>query len=398
MKKEYFIAILLLTIYLLCFAKSRVNRRIFSNNPTLHEFKIIEEVELEKPRSNTRLSLSNFEESGCLSTNAILRSHESEVNVYSYYGRKEKVDQIRRTGRLLMISESGQFMLYKDELKKNEFTIVGRNNEILSVFSDSILVGDQSWILEITDKGKILYTESLNYVNLMSLNGSITKFGPFYEEETLSKYIPGNGAEFVEIAENGKLVVLVTEFFHIKPENYKSFPQGARIFFYDTNGELMNYHDLPDPNEITLPFKMSRSGKYVVARVGSQAYIFKNGEIIFNEDVKLLGGINFSEDESLAILGTHSGTLIIDLETAKVIKKGVIKGYNKCVANKGFPYISSISRNNLYIYNYEDMKIIFTDFIGTPVANGNDLLQISGDGKMISVVHDNFYRKYYAGK
>ena len=128
-------------------------------------------------------------------------------------------------------------------------------------------------------------------------------------------------------------------------------------------------------------------------------YLFKDSELTLKKNVKGLGNIRFSEDESVVLVGTGIGNLIIDLETCEIIKNIGSLGSFRAIANKEFPIITCATDNEVYVVNYETEEVMLVEINGPKYPRHYRInnLQISGDGKMITAFHYKWYHKYKIG-
>ncbi|MEA1972473.1 MAG: hypothetical protein U9N34_04160, partial [Candidatus Cloacimonadota bacterium] len=178
-------------------------------------------------------------------------------------------------------------------------------------------------------------------------------------------------------------------------ENLKcyTYPSGAHVSIFDAVSKEVLSENL-STNILTGITRISHNQKFVVFTIG-----YNTTTIIDIEKKKLFKFENnegyhrkFSPSDDLLLIDSD----IIDLKNMNIVKS-IITGSHVAIANKEFPIIAFMQARMLYVLNYETEEILFRDSFEGKFNGGCKLIQISGDGKYVSVIFRNEYRKYMIG-
>jgi hypothetical protein len=385
-------------------AKNMVNVHL---KEAMYNHEIIEEYDFDKSVKFVRLTKPELRDSGTLSIVSLPISPRGGLpNIRYSFDDNLNPTRVGNDSLSLYVSKYGEYF-FQQEFGEKEQTcyIYKKNGKLVYSFSKeydkpkTFRTPAPINFFRINDNGEIIYSESINDFFLLDRNMKSHKVGPFYNEESFQFLILGEYGKRAILSLNGNFAVLATENRYTEPENYHSFPLGARVFFYDEQANFIKYYDIEGTNTPS-PTVYSDSGRYFIMQCESYMYLFKDTELVLKEEVGGIGAVRFSEDESVALVGTGVGNLVIDLEHVEIINNVVLPGVTKAIANIGHPIIATMTNNELYVVNYETEEVILSETVGPKLLGGSTSathLEVSGDGKTISAFHRKWYRKYRIG-
>jgi len=353
------------------------------NDKKERDWELVESIEIESHFGKTFFSKPTLHDSGGL----VLAKEEDSQNWF-------KCDENNNLVELDIHIMSEHISKYG-----NYFFISYRNNSIPdSVYYNNTLQdfqGNIIWsfnaedslnVFYINDEGTILCKRDSNYFTIIKKDMSELEIGPFYQEKGFANL---NGV----ISSNGKIAIIATEPRNVRSKNSYSFPLGCRVFFYSENGELLNAVDLEGTN-LEWPYRFSDNGRFLIICIDDNLCFFRDNELVFKKDIGL-GRVEFSEDQSMVFVTSRSTAIAIDTETGEIINSSCFAA-PKGIANKGYPFNTGFVSYRPYVINYETGEILLVDeFDRCDQSRLN--MQISGDGKMLSVVYNNQFRKYKIG-
>ena len=187
------------------------------------------------------------------------------------------------------------------------------------------------------------------------------------------------------------------------------YPLGARLFYFDNNTRVNSYIDI-DGKDVCSRFGISNNKNYIIVKSYTKRddhnsykiHIYKNDSKVIELDGNL-STYEFSRDENIVLLNTifedGSGCYIVDLEKGKVIKQ--IRGLSSqvAIADKGNPIIAFQDYNIVYVFNYETNELLLKKWIGITKKRfrGAGRIQISGDGKQVSVFEKQWFKNFQIG-
>lgn len=408
MKKIILIMLLLITSVLTLSGEEEKITSFYNIHlkEVMYNYELIKEHEFEKPLGQIYFTRPELHDSGILSLTvsqgAFPRTRLSfdENLIFKRVG----IDSLSA-----LISQHGEyFVQFKTDSLRMNCRIFNKSGELVGSFTkdnpSDFRLGDARSqhtlnLTNINDNGIILYSESVNDKTILYKDMSSKKVGPFYNDKSLKHLIPAEFARMSALSKSSNFAVLASENHYLGPEKYFTFPLGSRVFFYDEKANFLKSYDIEGTREMSWPFKFSESGKYFIMQSEPYMYLFKDTDLVLKKNVKGLGTIRFSEDESVVLVGTGIGNLIIDLKTCKIIKNISLYGGLKSIANISHPIIACMGMNEVYVVNYETEEVMLAEIIGPkyPTHYRINNLQISGDGKMVTLFHYKWYRKYKIG-
>ena len=101
----------------------------------------------------------------------------------------------------------------------------------------------------------------------------------------------------------------------------------------------------------------------------------------------------YSPNESIALLKGY----VVDTQSGEKLK-WIGTAARVAIADKDYPFVAFMDGDYLYVGNYETEEVIIKDkFTNKRYTGGCDKIQISGNGKEVSVVFRDMYRKYRVG-
>jgi hypothetical protein len=410
MKIKLFLILLLIALGTVLMADIPELRRIENvrSKEAMYNHEIIEEYDFDKSVKFVRLTKPELRDSGTLSIVSLPISPRGGLpNIRYSFDNNLNPTRVGNDSLSLYVSKYGEYFV-QQEFGEKEHTcfIHKKNGELVYSFSKEYQKDYPSKypfafsIGKINDNGVLTYRISNQEFHVLHNDMTIKKIGPFYEEESLQFLRLGEYVLTTVLSLNGNIAIAATENRNIEPENYHSFPLGARVFFYDERSNFIKSYDI-EGTEIPSPNVYSDSGRYFIMQCESYMYLFKDTELVLKEEVGGIGAVRFSEDESVALVGTGVGNLVIDLENIEIKHNlGGLPGVTKAIANIGHPIIATIISNRLYIVNYETEEVILSETVGPKLRGGSTSathLEVSGDGKTISAFHRKWYRKYRIG-
>lgn len=411
MKTKLFLILLLIALGTVLMADIPELRTIENVHlqEAMYNHDIIEEYDFDKRAKFVRLTKPELRDSGTLSIVELPISPRGGYPSIRYsFDDNLNPTRVGNDSLGLYVSKYGKYFV-QQEFGEKEHTcfIHKKNGELVHSFSKEYQKDYPSKypfafsIGKINDNGVLDYKVSIQEIHVLnSSDMTIKKIGPFYEEESLKFLRPGEYAIIPSLSLNGDFAILATENRYTEPENYHSFPLCARVFFYDDQANFIKTYDI-EGAEVYSPAVYSDSGRYYIMQSKPYMYLFKDTELVLKEEVGGLGAVRFSEDESVALVGTGVGNLVIDLGNIEIKHNlGGLPGVTKDIANIGHPIIATITSNELYIVNYETDEVILSETVGPELRGSSSSathLQVSGDGKTISAFHRKWYRKYRIG-
>lgn len=408
MKKLLLIMFLLIVSALLLFGEDPplINFDNIHLREAVYNYELIQEYEFDEPLGQVYFTKPKLNDSGTLSLTV---TQGGLPRTRLAFDENLNFNRVGKDNWSALISPHGEYFVQtkNDSLRQN-CLLFHKSDKLVGSFAKEnppdYMFGDVRSpipinLTNINDNGIILYSESVNDKYKLFKDMTTKKVGPFYNDKSLKHLYGTNFARMSALSLNGNFAVLATENHYLGPEKYFTFPLGSRVFFYDENANLLKYYDIEGTREMSWPFKFSESGKYFIMQSEPYMYLFKDNELILQKNVKGIGNIRFSEDESVVLVGTGIGSLIIDLDTCEIIKNIILYGGLKSIANIDNPIVACMGTNEVYVVNYETEEVILAEIIGPkyPRHTGFNNLQISGDGKMITAFHHKWYRKYKIG-
>jgi len=406
--KKILLIILLLIASVLVLSGEEGNITFFHDihlKEVMYNYELIQEYVFDKPLGQVYFTKPTLNDSGNLSLSvtqgAFPRTRLSFDENLNF--KRVGIDSLSA-----LISQHGEyFVQFKTDSLRMTCRIFNKSGELVGSFAKDnppdFRLGDTRSqhtlnLTNINDNGIILYSESVNDKTILYKDMTSKKVGPFYNDESLKHLIHGEYSRMSALSKNVNFAVLASENHYLGPEKYFTFPLGSRVFFYDEKANFLKSYDI-EGVDLFWPAIFSESGKYFIMCAKPYMYLFKDTELVLKKNVKGLGSIRFSEDESVVLVGTGIGNLIIDLKTCKTIKNIESLGSFRAIANKEFPIITCATDNEVYVVNYETEEVMLAEIIGPkyPTHYRINNLQISGDGKTITLFHHKWYRKYKIG-
>lgn len=373
----------------------------------VYDYELIQEYEFDEPLKQVYFTKPKLNDSGTLSLIAFSRGRLGGLPITRLvFDENLNYEKIGDDSLGALISPHGEYIMQtKYGSTRMDCKILNKSGREVGTFGKDYPpdFGSKSLdplnVTNINDNGIILYSESTNDKYKLFKDMTVKKVGHFYNEESLKHLIPGEYARMSALSLNGNFAILASENHYLGLDKYFTFPLGSRVFFYDENANFIKSHDIEGTKEMCWPFKFSDSGKYFIMQSEPYMYLFKDGELVMKEDVVGIGNIRFSEDESVLLVGTGVGSLIIDLNTCKIIKNLRLYGGLKEIANIDYPIIACMGVNEVYVVNYETEEVMLTEIIGPkyPTHYRVNNLQISGDGETVTLFHYKWFRKYRLG-
>lgn len=359
----------------------------------MYNWELIENYDFGERFGSVYLTEPNLHDSGTLS---LVRPNSDPKTLISF-DTDLSPTKLGNDFNHLSISKHGKYFITLEGVEEI-------NDSKLYIYSLFDKMGNKIWnkkvpkgvgFGETNESGVCLSGDEYDWISIVPKIGDQITVGPFYNEKSKPFLSLGDYGCRGLLSNSGELVVLATENRDIPSENYYSFPTGSRILFYSENGELLKTYNL-EGTEIWWPYKFSKSGKYFIMRNDPYMYLFKDTELLLKKDVRELLIIEFSEDESVVFIGTGKGSFIMGPETGDIIKNTTFGGSEISIANRDCPIVSCIMENEVYVANYETGEVMLSDVI-QPRGGNRPKIQISGDGKTISVAYNRFFRKYRIG-
>ena len=402
--KKIFITIMLLFVVSLTFLiaeiqgiPSMVNYRNTHLKKPTHNYQLIQEYEFEKPLSTIYFIPATLHNSGYVSLAQLDENGPGEI--YSFDENMNK----KYLGKLVVCPYSwyGKYFFVNKRINDNQvehklMDNVGNIHD--TIIENTRKYSDESEFLiwRVNDNGDFLLLYSNETYEIHYHNGIIKKLLEIkYDKQTDFYYCKSTTA----ISNNGNFAICAGDNNEDKKKRYYSFPSGSRVFFYDKKGDFVTSYDI-EGTDMSMIARYSNNGRYFVMQNSGVMYVFRDAELVFKKDVKGLGYIYFSPDESLVLLGTGLGSLIMELPSCKVIDNFSIVGSAKAIANKGFPYVACAEENELYVVNYQTGEVLLSEIIRPdyPRYISINRVQLSGDGKTLTAFHYEWYRKYKIGE
>ena len=395
MKKILLIMFLLITLAV-ALLSDEVEITSFYNihlKEVMYNWELIENYDFGERFGSVYLTEPNFHDSGTLS----LAIPYSDPKTLISFDTDLSPTKLGNDFNHLSISKHGKYFIALEGFEKI-------NDSKIYIYSLFDKMGNKIWnkkvpegvgFGEINESGVCLSGDHYDWISIVPPSENHITVGPFYDEKSKPFLNLGDYLCSGLLSNNGKLIVIATENRDILSEKYYSFPTGSRIFFYSENGELLKTYNL-ESTEIWWPYKFSKSGKYFIIRNDPYMYLFKDTELVLKKNIERLINIIFSEDESVVFIGTKKGSFIMDPETGNIIKNTTFGGSEISIANRDCPIVTCIMENEVYVANYETGEVMLADVI-QPRGDNRPKIQISGDGKTISVVYNRFFRKYKIG-
>ena len=408
MKKFLFIMLLLIIakVTLLSEEKEFTSFHNIHLREVMYNYELIEEYEFDEPLGQVYFTKPKLNDSGTLSLTVTPGAYPRTRLAFD-----ENLNYVRvgKDSLGAFISPHGEYFVQTktDSLRMN-CRIFNKSGKLVGSFAKDnppdFRLGDARSqhtlnLTNINDNGIILYSESVNDKTILYKDMSSKKVGPFYNDKSLQNLTQiDEYARMSALSLNGNFAVLATENQFSEPNKYFTFPLGSRVFLYDENANFIKSYDI-EGVQMYWPAMFSESGKYFIMSAEPYMYLFKDSELVLKKNVKGIGNIRFSEDESVVLVGTGIGNLIIDLKTCEIIKNISLYGDFKSIANIEYPIIACIGMNEVYVVNYETEEVMLAEIIGPkfPTHYRINRLQISGDGKTITLFHYKWYRKYKIG-
>ncbi|MCK4957201.1 MAG: hypothetical protein KAS49_06155, partial [Candidatus Cloacimonetes bacterium] len=237
-------------------------------------------------------------------------------------------------------------------------------------------------------------TNNDNTVKTIDKNGiQTTIIDGLYNDESIQKknwlelgssnYLPSSG---------DKVVTFAFENIFKSKQRY-TYLDGGVIYIHDTKGNLLETIQIIGTKKSNSC--MSYKGNYFFMNLDEKAtlYNLNSGNKISTLNAPSTGQVVFSEDETIALIGGN----VIDLEKEEIIK-WISTGDKVAIADKGYPIVAFTQAYEFFVVDYEKEEILFREDLSDRKYHGPcHNIQISGDGKEVSVVFRDLYRKYRIG-
>ncbi|MCF7913016.1 MAG: hypothetical protein K9M99_10840 [Candidatus Cloacimonetes bacterium] len=241
-------------------------------------------------------------------------------------------------------------------------------------------------INEINEEGTILTKRKEYYYTIIKKDQSEIDIGPIPPEEY--------DIHLVLLSLNGKVAVITKKARDASLPPQYPVTSYFIILFYSEKGELINTVEIQGADS---PYtkKFSDNGRFLIMGIDENLCFFRDGELILKKDVGRLGFAEFSEDQSMVIVTSRYVVMAIDTETGEIINSDCFAA-PKGIANKGYPFNTGFTTYHPYVTNYESGEIMLVDEFKR-FDQSRLHMQLSGDGKMLSVAYNNQFRKYRIG-